>query len=85
MKPFRYQRATDAAGAVAAVAAEPTAMFLAGGTNLVDHLRLGVVAPDLLVDVGRLPLDRVEELADGGLRIGAGVRNLIVPSPPHTL
>ena len=75
MTPFAYERAADAAGAVAAVSAHPGAMFLGGGTNLVDHMRLGVAHPDLLVDVTRLPLDRVEELPDGGMRIGANVRN----------
>jgi xanthine dehydrogenase YagS FAD-binding subunit len=75
MNPFAYERATDAASAVAAVAGRPAAMFLGGGTNLVDHMRLGVARPDLLVDVTRLPFDRVEELPDGGVRIGANVRN----------
>src|SRR6185437_2350574 len=75
MNPFAYQRAVDAAGAVAAVAGRPGAAFLGGGTNLVDHMRLGVASPDLLVDVTRLPFDRVEELPGGGVRIGAGVRN----------
>ncbi len=75
MNPFAYERAADAASAVAAVAGRPAAMFLGGGTNLVDHMRLGVARPDLLVDVTRLPFDRVEELPDGGVRIGANVRN----------
>jgi xanthine dehydrogenase YagS FAD-binding subunit len=75
MNPFAYQRAADAAGAVAAVSGHPAAMFLGGGTNLVDHMRLGVAHPDLLVDITRLPLDRVEELPGGGVRIGANVRN----------
>jgi len=75
MTPFAYQRATDAAGAVTAVMGRPGAAFLGGGTNLVDHMRLGVALPDLLVDVTRLPFDRVEELPDGGVRIGALVRN----------
>jgi xanthine dehydrogenase YagS FAD-binding subunit len=75
MTPFSYQRATDAAGAVATVAATPDATYLAGGTNLVDHLRLGIAHPRALVDISRLPLDRVERTRDGGLRIGATVRN----------
>lgn len=75
MRPFEYQRATDAASAVAAVAGRPDACFLAGGTNLVDHMKLGVATPDVLVDVSRALPDGIEELADGGLRIGAGVRN----------
>ncbi|GAA4637004.1 xanthine dehydrogenase family protein subunit M [Actinoallomurus vinaceus] len=52
----------------------PGSMYLGGGTNLVDLMRLGVARPDLLVDVSRLPYDRIEE-ADGGLRVGAAVRN----------
>jgi xanthine dehydrogenase YagS FAD-binding subunit len=57
------------------VAANPGAKFLGGGTNLVDLMRLGVETPDLLVDVTRLPSDRIDANGDGGLRIGAGVRN----------
>ena len=75
MNPFVYQRASNTASAVAAVSGHPAAMFLGGGTNLVDHMRLGVANPDLLVDVTHLPLDRVEALPDGGVRIGANVRN----------
>jgi xanthine dehydrogenase YagS FAD-binding subunit len=75
MNPFAYERASDAAGAIAAVAGRSGAAFLGGGTNLVDHMRLGVASPDLLVDITKLPFDRVEELPDGGVRIGAGVRN----------
>ena len=58
MKPFRYERAGDDRGAVAAIAATPGARFLGGGTNLVDLMRLGVETPPVLVDVTRLPHDR---------------------------
>ncbi|MBA8963370.1 FAD binding domain-containing protein [Rhodococcus opacus] len=75
MIPFDYERATDVDSAVATVTGDPRASFLAGGTNLVDHMKLGVAHPHLLVDVSRLPLDDVAELPDGGLRIGAAVRN----------
>jgi xanthine dehydrogenase YagS FAD-binding subunit len=75
MNPFRYERASDASAAVALLAGSPTGAFLGGGTNLVDLMKLGVAAPDLLVDVARLPFDRIEPLPDGGLRIGAAVRN----------
>ncbi|MCW2931050.1 MAG: xanthine dehydrogenase family protein subunit [Actinomycetia bacterium] len=75
MNPFRYERAQDAPGAVALLAGAPNGAFLAGGTNLVDHLRLGVRQPDLLVDITHLPYDRIEPLSDGGVRIGALVRN----------
>jgi xanthine dehydrogenase YagS FAD-binding subunit len=75
MNPFRYERASDASSAVAMLAQVPTGAFLGGGTNLVDHLKLGVAQPDLLVDVARLPYNRIELLPDGGVRIGAMVRN----------
>jgi xanthine dehydrogenase YagS FAD-binding subunit len=73
--PFDYERATDASSAVSRVATHPNAAFLGGGTNLIDHMRLGVAHPGLLVDVTRLPFSRIEPLADGGIRVGAGVRN----------
>ncbi|PWR05673.1 molybdopterin dehydrogenase [Micromonospora acroterricola] len=82
MRPFRYHRPADVAEAVAVLAAEPEAAYLAGGTNLVDLMKLGVQRPDLLVDVTRLPLDAVEELPDGGLRIGATVRNSDLAAHP---
>ncbi|MFI5523242.1 FAD binding domain-containing protein [Streptomyces platensis] len=75
MKPFGYLRATSVEEAVRAAAGQPGARFLGGGTNLVDLMKLGVETPRLLIDVTRLPLDRIEELPDGGLRIGALVRN----------
>ena len=75
MKPFAYERAVDPAAAVAAVAREPGAKFLAGGTNLVDLMKLEVETPGHLIDVNHLGLDAIEPTADGGLRIGAGVRN----------
>jgi xanthine dehydrogenase YagS FAD-binding subunit len=73
--PFRYEAATDADSAVALLAGAPAGAFLGGGTNLVDHMKLGVAAPDLLVDVTRILPATVEETPQGGLRIGAGVRN----------
>ncbi len=83
MIPFSYERATDAEGAVATVASRPGATFLAGGTNLTDRMKLGVESPDLLVDVTRLPFGGIEELDDGGLRIGAGVRNSDLAADPR--
>ncbi len=73
MKPFTYARVSSVDEAVRAAAAG--GVYLGGGTNLVDLMKLGVVAPQALVDVSRLPLDVIEELPDGGLRIGATVRN----------
>jgi xanthine dehydrogenase YagS FAD-binding subunit len=73
--PFRYEQPQDTAGAVALLAATPGGAYLGGGTNLVDHMKLGVAAPELLVDVTRILPTEIEELPAGGLRIGAGVRN----------
>lgn len=74
MTPFDYARADAPATAVKQVAGAAGAAFLAGGTNLIDLMKLYVERHDLLVDVGRLPMDKVEEI-DGGIRIGANVRN----------
>ncbi|MEV0247290.1 xanthine dehydrogenase family protein subunit M [Nocardia sp. NPDC050712] len=82
MIPFEYRRATSTQDAVATVTARPDAAYLGGGTNLVDHMKLGITAPQLLVDVSRLPLTDVEETPDGGLRIGAGVRNSDLAAHP---
>jgi xanthine dehydrogenase YagS FAD-binding subunit len=73
MRPFTFEHAADAGAAVAARGRGETA-YLGGGTNLVDLMRLGVERPAHLVDVTRLGHDAVEPTADGGLRIGAGVR-----------
>lgn len=77
MKPFTYERALDAQGAVKAVAETPNAKFIAGGTNLLDLMKLEIEAPAHLVDVSRLPLAQIED-AEGGLRIGAAVTNSAV-------
>ena len=75
MKPYSYVRAQDVGGAVAALAEAPEGAFLAGGTNLVDLMKLEVMTPNVLVDVRRLTSDSIEELPDGGVRIGAAVTN----------
>ncbi|NLU83286.1 xanthine dehydrogenase family protein subunit M [Rhodococcus sp. HNM0569] len=82
MIPTRYHRATDVDDAVAAIASDPDARFLAGGTNLVDHMKLGIAAPSLLVDVTRLPLDTITPTDDGGVRVGATVRNSDLAADP---
>ncbi|MEA2915811.1 MAG: xanthine dehydrogenase YagS FAD-binding subunit [Bradyrhizobium sp.] len=74
MKAFSYQRA-DSATQAAAAALKPGAKIIAGGTNLLDLMKLQVETPSQLVDIGRLPLDKIEETPDGGLRVGALVRN----------
>jgi xanthine dehydrogenase YagS FAD-binding subunit len=75
VKPFEYTRALDAPTAVAMVSERPGAAYLGAGTNLVDHLKLGVAGPDLLVDVSGLPFDRIVPLPGGGIRVGAAVSN----------
>lgn len=75
MKPFRYARPDAVAEAIRSGAQEPGARFLAGGTNLIDLMKLGVERPDLVVDVGGLGLDEIAVDPDGRLRIGANVRN----------
>ncbi|SHM86768.1 FAD binding domain-containing protein [Cryptosporangium aurantiacum] len=77
MKTFAYRSATDIDEAIAA-----NGTFLAGGTNLVDLMKLGVETPDTLVDINRLPLHDVVRRPDGGLRIGAGVRNSELAAHP---
>lgn len=82
MIPFDYRKPDDAGSAVATVAANPGAAFLGGGTNLVDHMKLGVAEPDLLVDVTGLTSHGIERLPSGGLRVGAGVRNSDLAADP---
>ena len=75
MKVFTYQRATSAAEAAAAAARIPGARFIAGGTNLLDLMKLEIETPAHLIDVNGLALDKIEATQEGGLRIGALVRN----------
>lgn len=75
MKPFTYERANSPAEAAAAAARRPGAKFIAGGTNLLDLMKLQIEAPAHLIDVNALALDRIEATPEGGLRIGALVRN----------
>lgn len=92
MKEFEYVRAGSVAEAlelaVAGAQGDPGAQaagvtaYLAGGTNLVDHLRLGIGRPERVVDISRLDLGGVEETADGGLRVGANVRNADLAAHP---
>jgi len=75
MNPFSFHQAAQPDEAIHAVAGDPHAKFLAGGTTLVDLLRLNVETPDALVDINALPLAKIESLPGGGVRIGALVRN----------
>ncbi|NWK97348.1 molybdopterin dehydrogenase [Sphingobium lactosutens] len=75
MKPFTYERATSVEAAAKAAASVQGARFIAGGTNLLDLMKLQIETPAHLIDVNHLGLDRIEPTAEGGLRIGALVRN----------
>lgn len=84
MRPFAYERAADPDAARAALAAAgPGARYLAGGTNLVDLMKLGVEAPHALVDVRQLPLGEIEVTGEGTLEIGAAVTNAQLGRDPR--
>src|SRR5215207_4711354 len=74
MRPFTYERATDARAAITAVT-KTGAKFISGGTNLIDLMKLEIERPAHLVDISRLPFRDIEALDDGGLRIGAQAAN----------
>lgn len=75
MRPFTYERANSPTQAAAAAAGNQHAKFIAGGTNLLDLMKLEIEAPAHLIDVNHLALDKIEPTPEGGLRIGALVRN----------
>lgn len=83
MKPFSYQRAASPAEAAEAATRLPGARFIAGGTNLLDLMKLQIEVPSHLIDVNGLDLDTIEPTADGGLRIGALVRNTTLAADPR--
>jgi xanthine dehydrogenase YagS FAD-binding subunit len=83
MKTFTYQRATSPADAAQAAVAHRRTRFIAGGTNLLDLMKLDIETPEHLVDINRLGLDTIEDSADGGLRIGAMVRNSDLAADPR--
>ena len=80
MKPFTYERATTPANAAAAAVRTPGAKFIAGGTNLLDLMKLEIEAPQHLIDVNGLALDKIEPTPEGGVRIGALVSNTALAS-----
>jgi xanthine dehydrogenase YagS FAD-binding subunit len=82
MRSFTYQRARTPAEAAAAASRMPGAKFIAGGTNLLDLMKLQIETPAHLVDVNDLELNKIEKTADGGLRIGALVRNIDLAADP---
>src|SRR5688572_5765535 len=81
MKPFKYERATTPAAAAAAAARSPGAKFIAGGTNLLDLMKLEIEKPAHLIDITRLPLRQIETVGDG-VRIGAQVPNSDLAAHP---
>jgi xanthine dehydrogenase YagS FAD-binding subunit len=81
VRSFTYERATSATEAIRA-AARPGARFISGGTNLIDLMKLDVERPEHLVDISRVPLQGIEELANGGLRIGAQASNSQLAAHP---
>ena len=82
MRVFSYQKAATPAAAAAAALHTPGAKFIAGGTNLLDLMKLEIETPAHLIDVNGLALDTVEATKDGGLRIGALVRNTALAAHP---
>ena len=83
MRAFSYERASDPARAATRAAEIPGARFIAGGTNLLDLMKLQIETPTHLIDVNGLSLDRIEDTPDGGLRIGALVRNTDLAADPR--
>ena len=83
MKAFTYERAASPEAAAAAAAARPGARFIAGGTNLLDLMKLQVETPMHLIDINQLGLDKTEATPDGGVRIGAMVRNSDLAADPR--
>lgn len=83
MRPFTYERATSAKDAASKVARTPGAKFIAGGTNLLDLMKLQIETPTRLVDINRLPLHAIEPTAAGGLRLGALASNSAVAADPR--
>ncbi|WP_395739198.1 FAD binding domain-containing protein [Prosthecobacter sp.] len=83
MKAFTLQHASTPAEAAAATAHHPSARFIAGGTNLLDLMKLQVETPAHLIDVTRLDLDKIEDTPEGGLHIGALVRNTDLAAHPR--
>lgn len=83
MKAFAYERAASPADAVASAARTTGARFVAGGTNLLDLMKLEIETPGHLIDLNGLGLDKIEATGDGGLRIGAMVRNTDLAADPR--
>ena len=85
MKAFTYTRARDSAQATNAAANGTATKFIAGGTNLLDLMKLQIEAPKQLVDINRIGLDQIEDTPEGGLKIGAMVRNATLAADSRVL
>ncbi|MCW5623851.1 MAG: xanthine dehydrogenase family protein subunit M [Burkholderiales bacterium] len=85
MKAFTYERPSSVDDAVKSFVAHPLARYVAGGTNLLDLMKLQIETPTHLVDIGRIGLDRIDEMDDGGLRIGTLVRNSTLAADPRVM
>ncbi|MDB5865020.1 MAG: Periplasmic aromatic aldehyde oxidoreductase, binding subunit YagS, partial [Betaproteobacteria bacterium] len=83
MRPIEYERAGSIADAIRAHARDPNSKFLGGGTNLVDLMKYDVERPAKLIDITHLPLAKIDALPNGGLRIGALVRNSDLAADPR--
>jgi xanthine dehydrogenase YagS FAD-binding subunit len=82
MNPFTYTRPADPQQAIHGIAGNAAAKLLGGGTNLIDLMKMGVEAPNALIDINRLPLSKLEEMPNGAVRIGALVRNADLAEHP---
>src|SRR6187399_130933 len=85
MNPFQYSRPAGTAGAISLLAKYPDAHFLAGGTNLIDLMKMNVATPARLIDINQLPLKGIERTGTGGIRIGALASNSEVAEHPSIL
>ena len=83
MRHFDYSRADSVDQAVATYSGAKDASFLAGGTNLLDMVKLDIMRPELMVDVNRLQLNQIEEQDDGRLKLGAMVSNAALARHPR--
>ena len=83
MRAFTYERASSPADAARAAAERPGSKFIAGGTNLLDLMKLQVETPTHIIDITRLPLAQIEDTPDGGLRVGTMVRNSDLAADPR--
>jgi len=85
MTPFTYVRPIETAAALHEVATHPAAKFIAGGTNLIDLMKENVERPERLIDVNSLPFNNVEVDSEGGIRIGATVKNSTIAYHPEII